>query len=188
MLIPERVSGCTLLPAINPFCCNCFGSEVDLDSLLPSFVGIALGVKLILTAYSLFCRNYCMFYHGNTGVVAKYSFLYSRQSFIIQSIAFNNISAVLAVVLNIGTSVQLAMLTKDPQLTSADHRDFDIVPFFHNRLLKVVAGLNGGNVLSVLLQYVRSWFAELGMACHCLYHYLTPGVLAQWLVLWFSDH
>lgn len=39
----------------------------------------------------------------------------------------------------------------------------ELVPFFEDKYLAVVAGLNGGNVISCLVALVKKWMQELGM-------------------------
>ncbi|KAL8573321.1 hypothetical protein ACOMHN_032783 [Nucella lapillus] len=68
--------------------------------------------------------------------------------------------------LNIGTSIQLSMRVEvagsgsDRPLGEA----VEVVPYFGNDRLAVVAGLNGGNVLTAFTKQLKRWLQELGFS------------------------
>ena len=65
-------------------------------------------------------------------------------------------------VLNISTSIQISMRMDDVALECMMGEAVEIVPYFNNVHLAVVAGLNGGNVLTSLVFLVKHWLQELG--------------------------
>ena len=65
-------------------------------------------------------------------------------------------------VLNISTSIQLSMRLDDAASECMMGEAVEVVPYFNNVHLAVVAGLNGGNVLTSLVSLVKHWLQELG--------------------------
>ena len=65
-------------------------------------------------------------------------------------------------VLNISTSIQLSMRLDDAASECMMGEAVEVVPYFNNMHLAVVAGLNGGNVLTSLVSLVKHWLQELG--------------------------
>lgn len=65
-------------------------------------------------------------------------------------------------VLNISTSIQLSMRLDDAASECMMGEAVEVVPYFNDVHLAVVAGLNGGNVLTSLVSLVKHWLQELG--------------------------
>ena len=64
--------------------------------------------------------------------------------------------------LNIGTSVQLSLQVEGTTAESSLGKGVEIVPYFGDVHLAVMAGLNGGNVLMSFVSMVKGWLQELG--------------------------
>ena len=66
-------------------------------------------------------------------------------------------------VLNVSTSIQLSVRVED---TGAEGGllggAVEVVPYFQTARLAVVAGLNGGNVLTSFTALLNAWLQELG--------------------------
>ena len=67
-------------------------------------------------------------------------------------------------VMNISTSIQLALVVEQQSLSHGDHQVLAScmrVPYFRSKDLLVAASLNGGNVLSAFVQLISSWQSSL---------------------------
>ncbi|XP_076453153.1 sedoheptulokinase-like isoform X2 [Babylonia areolata] len=65
--------------------------------------------------------------------------------------------------LNISTSIQLSVqVDDDAQSDTQLGEAVEVVPYFGSTRLAVVAGLNGGNVLTSFIKLLKRWLEELG--------------------------
>lgn len=82
----------------------------------------------------------------------------------VQAGVFSAVQSSSDALLNISTSIQISVLVDDPKTgasLTASSVAVEILPYFGDKRLAAVAGLNGGNVMNCFITMIKHWLREL---------------------------